>query len=129
MGELKRYQDNALEGFRNGCLLDLRVRWAFELLRGGALSDVDDTPAGVASYALDVATELLALAESRGLVEALPADGGELTPALMDQARRTASFQALQQIEGQRFGQDYQNRVMPAAVAGAFSDPVRGRSN
>lgn len=118
------YPHNCLEAFGNGCLMDLRVRFAFELLKSpmfvGAGVPVADglpahTPNTCAVFALELACELMAEASKRGLVQPLPEDGGELTPALRDQARRTASFQALQQIEGAKFVQDEQARVVPVA--------------
>lgn len=125
-----KYPHNALEGFANGCLLDMRVRIAIELLKsspifsGGvgviAMSEdpahaAERAPKDFASMALDVATELLRLGAERGLVDPLPADDGELSPSLRSQAKRTASFQVLQQMEGQKFGQREQDQVIPQA--------------
>lgn len=116
------YPSNVLEGFGSGCLLDLRVRLAVDLLKSPMFTSMSvdgmrapEIPGECARFALDLATALMAEAESRGLVQPIPADNGELPDALRAQARRTASFQALQQIEGGRFVQEEQGRVVPQA--------------
>ena len=127
--KMKLYNHNALEGFGAGCLMDLRVRLAIEFLKhspmyaptvglpGTLLDPRCLSPAEAAIHALGVATALLDVADERGLIEPLPEDG-ELSPELRAQAKRNASFQALQQIEGQRFMQNETSgisRVVPMA--------------
>lgn len=129
---ITKYPHNALEGFGNGCLLDLRVRFAMLLLQQSPMystalvttstTDGDGTqylqgamtPQLIAQHALDLATEVLDLAAERGLVEPLP-DDGELSTELKLQARRTAGFSLAQQMEGQRMAQDLRDRVVPVA--------------
>lgn len=116
-----RYPSNVLEGFGSGALLDLRARLAADFLKHspmfGHLSSNAPTEreraAEMSGFALMLADELLTQAEARGWVEPLPDDNGDLPPSLRAQARRTASFQALQQMEAQRFAQDEQARVVP----------------
>lgn len=115
-----KYPHNPLEGFANGCLLDLRVRMALQILTHSPMYAIVSPPPPehseiVATHALDVATALLALAESRGLVDPIPDDDGELSPALRAQARRTGSFTILQQVEAQKFAQREADQVIPAA--------------
>ena len=124
MAELKKYRHNVLEGFGNGCLLDLRVRIAIGLLEKspllGSSACADATPDEVAGYALDVATELLRQADERGLIEDLPEDEG-LNSQVRKQAARTALYGTLQQIEGQKALADEGGRVA------APSMPFAGR--
>lgn len=149
--ELPKYPHNALEGYANGCLLDMRVRFAMELLthspiygRGTiatvaaktsqafpglagyeGVAEAPALPHLLARHALDLATALLQLGAERGLVDALPADDGELSPSLRAQARRTASYQALQQKEAQAFLQREADQVVPQAASQLF--PRGGR--
>jgi len=121
------YPHNVLEGYGSGCLLDLRVRIAIQLLEhskmfNGIMIDLgesgiapDDVTKIIAKSALDTATELMALSESRGLVKPLP-NTGELSQADRKQARVTASFNVLQQLEGNKFAQEEQGRVSVPAV-------------
>lgn len=122
---MTKYPANALEHFRDGALTDFRLRLAMQLLAGSpryALVKPSDgeyggicSPDWVARDALDVAAEMVKLAEARGLIEPIPDDGGELTAAMRAQARRTASYQIAQQREAQRFAQSEQDRVIPQA--------------
>lgn len=112
--------------------MDFRLKLAVELLKSpmfqivpGASGEI--VTSVIAECALDVATDLVRLAESRGLLEPLPTDNGELTPELRAQAKRTASFQVLQQMEGQKFMQDEQARVVP--VAPMFKPPAGNRGH
>lgn len=65
----RKYRDNSIEAFRHGAVLDLRVRFAMDLLTHSPLLTQPMTATQSAERALDVASELLALAERRGLVE------------------------------------------------------------
>jgi len=111
------YAHNVLEGFGNGCIMDLRVRMANELLKSPAFMDISNVPAELAEFALDLAEEITSQAAERGWLVPIPEDG-ELTPALKNQARLTASYSVLQQIEGQKFAQGEQGQVIPAAPGG-----------
>jgi hypothetical protein len=120
----KSYPDNVLEGYRNGCLLDLRVRFAMQLMQGPMFAncvtdavgqmtpdEIDALPGMMSGLALDTAVALLADAEARGLVEALPT-GAEIGGELLDQAKRTALFQVVQQLSGQAAAADEQGKVV-----------------
>ena len=121
--------DNALDGFRNGAILDLRVRLAMELLvhspifHGFALRtapcgaygvEIKGTARESAHYALDVATELFALAQARGLIHPL----GEIDEHLISHIRRQVVYQIETQKEQQR--QAEQSGRIAKAVHGAF---------
>ncbi len=114
--------DNPLDGFRNGCLLDLRVRLAMELLvhsNAWVYMRSPDarqaySPKFAATAALDTATELFDLAESRGLVKPL----GEVDEHLMAHIRRQVVYQIETQKEQQR--QAEQSGRIAKAVHGAF---------
>ena len=119
-----KYPHNVLEGFANGCLLDLRVRLAIEFLKGGVISVTEARPA--AHVALDLANELMAEAERRGWVEPLPEDA-VLNSAVKKQARRTGVFGATQQIEGQGVMQDEARGVSPVSPVSPVFPPFGGR--
>lgn len=128
-----KYPSNELDGFASGAMLDLRVRFAMNLLQhspmfqgafaeygsAGATDEQDAAlPKEVATIALDTATELLDLAEKRGLVEQFNDYDTEPTDRMRAQAKRVAAWQVLQQLEAQRFAQNEQtgiSRVMPMA--------------
>lgn len=110
-------QDNVLEAFRNGCLLDLRVRLAMELLaHSPSLVDVVLTPdpRELAVKALDVATELFSIAQERGLVKPL----GEIDEHLEAHIRRQVTYQLMTAKEQKRQGEEA-GRIAQA-VHGAF---------
>jgi len=127
-----KYPHNILEGFGNGCLMDLRVRIALDLLKAplfanmlaDGLPNVGKVDAGqdngvadpsdIAGFALDLAAELMWDAERRGWVDTLPDDDG-LNRQVRLQAARTARYQVWQQLAGTRQMQDEQNRVSPVA--------------
>ncbi len=104
-----KYPHNALEGFSNGCIMDLRMRFAMEYLKSGAVEPSDTSID--AEYALDLSDALFQGAENRGWVSPLP-DNGELNRALRMQARRSAKFQAAQQHEGQKAMQNETSGVV-----------------
>ena len=108
-----KYPHNALEGFSNGCIMDLRMRFAMEYLKSGAIEPA--TPSIDAEYALELAERFFINAEERGWVSPLT-DNGELNRALRMQARRSAKFQAMQQIEAQRTMQEVNNPNSPQVV-------------
>ena len=122
------YPDNSLEGFRNGALLDLRVRYAMDLLKSEAVGligqiafDVDEegdsgsSTRMVAEIALDLADAVLGCAEVRGWVK--PLESG-LSEAVERQAALTGAFGALQQVEGQKYAQGLQSKVVSRLMNG-----------
>ena len=131
--EKKLYPHNVLEGFGNGCLLDLRVRIARELLASPMFSNVVTSsfklfhagelnehdlfrlPGDVAQFALGVASELMSKAEKEGFVGEIPSDT-EIGSELRDQAKRTALYQVVQQVEGGKMAADEQSRLVPGAT-------------
>jgi hypothetical protein len=116
-----KYPHDSINAFANGCNMDLRVRLALSLLNGqlfhGLGMERADT---IANQALEVAGSLLARAEKAGWIDALP-DHGDLEPEIRHQAKRLASFNVLQQIEGQNFG-----RQETSGLAIPMAPPVGG---
>lgn len=117
------YPNNILESFGTGAMLDLRVRMAIGFLNTSpvlsTIHSADRTgmsgeqwAKACAVFALDMATELMAEAERRGLVEPLP-ESDELDDKLRKQAKRSAAYNALMQIEGNKFILAEQSRVAP----------------
>jgi hypothetical protein len=110
---------NCLDGFNLGADLDLRVRFAMELLKspifqGRALvskgdqanSDTihvvtnDPQYQGSATLALDIAEELFAVAQERGLIKEITGDS--IDDHLKAHVRRQVDFNLYQQSEAQR---------------------------
>ena len=116
---LLRLHDNPLDSFRNGACLDLRVRVAIDLLTHSQMFagvEGGDKPGPIAAFALDVATELFALAETRGLIE--PLDASEGRARLSDHIRRQVDYQLETQTEQKR-AVDQAGRIA-RSVSGAF---------
>jgi hypothetical protein len=117
-----KYRHNSLDGFQYGAAFDWRVRLASEMLIHSPMFDpptIEGYAAKeVAAFALDVATELVALAESRGLVE--PFEELNQDGWLQAQARRTAAYQIFQQSEGKRMTEE--NGRITRAIFGALGE-------
>lgn len=113
--------DNAIDSFRSGAILDLRVRLAIEILtHSPLLSGLETEPAPeIAAYALDIADALFALAEKRGLLESL--DSLAAAERLMKHVKRQVEFQHAIQKETQRVQE--QGIHVGKAVANAFCKP------
>lgn len=114
---LKKYPESVIDGIGKGCLLDYRVRLAIQLLQSPMFegAGLTERSGDIAVTALNVATELLALAESRGLVEPFPAGTG-LNDEEERQAKRTGAFQVAQQMGAQEYAQRAQaGKVVPVA--------------
>ena len=112
--EMRKLRDNPLDGFRNGACLDLRVRFAMELLSHGAIGGDGTNPKAIALAALNIATELFAEADARGLIE----DFGPMDDYLKGHVKRATEFQ----LEGQK----EQKRQMDQSVhvANAVRDAI-----
>lgn len=108
------FPHNPIDGLGNGCLLDLRVRMAVEILKGPLFQGSGLNPDSMATRALLICDQLLKQGLERGWVAPLPADG-ELPPELRAHAERTSAFQVCQQMAGQKFALAEQSRVVPAA--------------
>lgn len=112
--EFTKLRDNALDGFRNGACLDLRVRLAMEILAHSSWIGEAANPAAAALVALEASTELFALAEQRGLIEPFPEDG-ELGRYLKNHCKRQVAWQLEQQAEARR--QQGVPQIAPASAA------------
>ena len=108
-----KYPHNVLEGFGNGALLDLRVRFAMQLLTHSPMyANTQVPPDDMACHALEVSRCLFERAETLGWIEPIP-DLPEISPELADQARRTAEFQARQQVHGNAVAQKMMEEAAP----------------
>lgn len=106
MSEAMKYPSNPLTAMDQGCMLDLRVKLAVDILKSPMFTTaITESPAQIASTALDIATELLSLGEERGLVAPLP-DHSELTAVLKRHIERSVRAQLFQQQCGQRFSRE-----------------------
>ena len=124
--EMRKLRDNPLDGFRNGACLDLRVRFAMELLKSQMASNsVLGDEANAAGTVLRLADELFAQAEEHGWIAPLPdATDTEISDDLRAQAKRTADYQVIQQIEGGKTQQREASRQL--TPAGHVLDMVKG---
>lgn len=132
--ENPKYPHNVLEGFGWGVLMDLRVRLAIDFMKSSPVfhglaahtstaEGLKVLPATIASLALHMADQILEMGRAEGLVEDLP-DDAEIGNQLRLQAKRTATFNVLQQLEGNKAAQAEQGTVIPMAP-GAI--PPHGR--
>ena len=108
--ETERYWGNVLNAFEGGVQMDLRLRLAIEFLKGGAICG---EAMDAARAALDIAGELIRLADERGLLKDLPDTDG-LNEPLKRHISRNIRAQLYQQNEAQRISQAEQPRVSPA---------------
>ncbi len=133
--KFRKLKHNALDGFNNGATLDLRVRFAMELLKSpifhnhAFISSRERVPGGdpleivttgSAIVALDIATELFDEADRRGLIESL--DEYDNDEHLKQHIRRQAHFQAELNMSVQREAKKIQDNELKLAkaVGGAF---------
>jgi hypothetical protein len=105
---VQTYFGDVLANFSAGVQLDLRVKMALDLLKGGAFTD--------AEAALNQATRLVELAGERGLMKDLPSDD-ELSAPMKSHLRRSLRVQIYQQSEGPRLAAEEQaHKIAPATI-------------
>lgn len=94
--------DNVIDSFRNGVVLDLRLKFAMDLLEKSPMytAAVEDEPKRIAKHALDIAAALFEEGESRGLMK--PLDDEALWSRLVEHSRRVATFQRVNADEARR---------------------------
>jgi hypothetical protein len=126
------YPQDPINGFLQGCLLDLRVRLAIDFLKSPLFTALTAeitnqmheanvrAEEAVAGFSLNLADEILKQGAARGWVTPISEDG-EIGPALRAQAKRNALYQVVQQLEANKAAQAEQN---PIAVPVA---PMPGR--
>lgn len=120
------YWGNVLNSFETGAQLDLRARLAVEFVKSGTLVHLQTTmsaltpesgaatlAAKIASFALDLASELIDQSRQRGLIKDLPQDDG-LNLAVRTQIRRNARAQIYQQVATQDIAPEEMPHVAPA---------------
>ena len=111
------YPQDPINGFLQGCLLDLRVRLAIDFLKSHFFSGFLDRATltnmrveQAASIALILADEVLKQGAARGWVTSIPEDG-EIGPELRAQAKRNALYQVVQQMEANKAAQAEQSSI------------------
>lgn len=114
--------DNPLDSFRNGAVFDGRLKLAIDILThnpdiGDDGEEGESMARNTARYALDVATELFALAEERGLIRRL--DDKECANQLVGHMKRQAEF-IVEQNKATARAQERGIQV-GKAVAGAYN--------
>jgi len=124
-GKPRQLFDNTVDSFRNGACLDLRVKVAIDLLTHSPMytagyaahvASGEPTTKPLATHALDVATELIALADARGLLDPLDSPEGE--ERLKAHVKRQVAFQLEMANEGRRAQE--QSLAVGRNVAEAF---------
>lgn len=116
------YFGNVLTAFENGVQLDLRVKLAVDFLKAPHLIDAC-APADQAAHALQLADELLSQAQAAGWVKDLPDTDG-LPAAARRHFTRMARAQVLQQLAGQKIGQE----EMDSQIQRAPGTLINGRT-
>jgi len=113
--KLTPYLGSVLSNFENGGQLDLRLRLAVDFIKAapGLFTEHGIGPA----RALDMASELLAEAERRGLLLPLPDDNG-LNAPLRKHLERNVRAQIYQQAAAQRIAQEESPKVIPPGAMG-----------
>lgn len=124
----RKYSQDVISAFQNGCGLDLRVRLATQFLCSpmftGAAVGEDAIPSKViAGRALAIATELVDLAHDRGLIEPIMPDTG-LDQLTREHFARVGAAQVHQQLGANKEAQANQGRV-----AVPMQGPMGGRPN
>lgn len=109
------YFGDVLQSYQNGVQFDLRVKLAIEFLKApGFLSAMaGEDPIRPVREALEIATELLAEAQKRGLLRPLPAHD-ELPAYVKAHLRRTARAHVYTQVQGHKIGQEESGVVQRA---------------
>lgn len=124
MTQLK-YPVPYLNALPDGCVMDLRVRLAAEILKTpGYLRHFDlispgHAPRDIASGALDIAEALYAEAEKRQLIEDLP-NHADLTKDELNHIRRQAAGNVIGQLHAQEVARKEQGSTVMTAPPGMF---------
>ena len=102
-GDGMKYYPDPIAAFQDGCLMDLRLRFAMKLLEGGAIGGhaTHDGMAKIAGSALELAGELFKQAEVNGWIQPL-SESGELTHDMKRHLERAVKSQLYQQKVAQR---------------------------
>lgn len=108
------YPPNILEAFGSGAMLDLRARFAMQLLYSSPyFHECPLTPVQCADEALDIAEQLFSEATRRGWVQPIDSTD-EAMAALIAHAKRQGESGAAQQLHGAKTMQEAQSSVTPA---------------
>lgn len=110
---------NALNQFENGCQLDLRVKLAIQFLQHNPSFTSAD-------HALNVATDIIGLAQARGLLHELP-ETDELNAPMRRFIRQNVRAQVYQQVVGQKIGAEEAPHVQPAGPVNVSKLDLNGR--
>lgn len=113
----REYPQHILDGFSQGALLDLRVRFAMQLLTHSPMFASNDLVAfsaeGAAQKALQVADAVLRLADEQGWIKDFDNES-PLPESLGLQAARMGAFEAFKQIGAQSALASARGVVAPA---------------
>ena len=99
------YFGDVLGSYANGVQLDLRVKLAVDFLKAMGNGLADQSPKETAAFALDLATELLSLAEERKLLAPMP-ESDDLSAPMRRHIRRQVRAQIVGQVAGQQIAAD-----------------------
>lgn len=114
------YPPSILDAFQSGAMMDLRVRFAMQLLTSSPLyqaphGEAFKHVAEVADSALSLAEEFFIEAERRGWLKQTPTDPNDpAMAALIEQAKRQGIAGAHQQMSGQKAMREGVGAVQPA---------------
>jgi hypothetical protein len=116
------YFGDVIGSYANGLQLDLRVKLAVDFLKSPIIAEIaknpNHSPQSLSTFALDLATQLLEVADDRGLIAAMP-DGDDLSSPMRKHIRRQVRAQVFGQVSAQQIGAEESpsiNTSSPVAI-------------
>jgi hypothetical protein len=99
------YFGDVIGSYALGVQLDLRVKLAVDFLKSPVIAEVaknpNHSPQSLATFALDLATQLIEVAEDRGLIADMPETDG-LSAPMRKHIRRQVRANVVGQVCGQQ---------------------------
>lgn len=97
MNDTDALPQHVLDGYSQGALFDMRLRFAMTLLATSPMFITGKNASSTAREALDLSCELFRQAKERGMITPIDHDG-PMPSDLINQAKRMGAFQVWQQV-------------------------------
>jgi hypothetical protein len=108
------YFGDVIGSYNNGVQLDLRVKLAVDFLKSPVIAQLannpDHSPQSLSTFALDLATQLLEVADERGLIADMP-ETDEISSPMRKHIRRQVRAQIVGQVSAQQIGAEEQPSI------------------
>jgi len=125
-----KYPTPYLNALPDGCVMDMRVKFAMEIIKtpgfmrqfdllNNATHAAQNSPADVSALALSISNALYEQAYHQGLIEDLPSHA-DLTKDELNHIRRQAAGNVLGQLHAQKVAQTEQSSQVMQAPPGMF---------